>query len=276
MPELPEVDLVKRHLQLILPGRTIRLAELRREKLVPDMDADAFAGRLANSRIVSVERRGKHILFELSGGDTLITHLRMSGRFMLLDAAAADPKFAHAILYFDDGRLVYEDQRHFGLMKIVPTAELYEAKELKKLAPEPFGDEFSAEYLFAKLKASGRTLKEFLLDQTKVTGLGNIYAAEAMFRSRLHPTKRANSVSRKKAELLHSAIREVLLDSIGLSESVPLEPTNIGGNFYGEGASGEWSVYGREGEPCVACKTPVRRIRQGARSTFFCPVCQRR
>lgn len=276
MPELPEVDLVKRHLQMILPGRTIRSAELRREKLVPDMDADSFAARLENSRIAAVGRRGKHILFELSSGDTLITHLRMSGRFMLLDPSAADPKFAHAVFYFDDGRLVFEDQRHFGLMKIVPTAELHDAKELKKLAPEPFGDEFSPEYLFAKLKASGRTLKEFLLDQTKVTGLGNIYAAEAMFRSRLHPAKRANSISRKKAELLHSSIRGVLRDSIGVSESVPLEPANIGGNFYGEGASGEWSVYGREGGPCVSCKTPIRRIRQAARSTFFCPACQRR
>lgn len=275
MPELPEVDLVKRHLQEILPGRTIRLAELRREKLVPDMDADAFIGRLANSRIVSVERRGKHILFELSRGDTLITHLRMSGRFMLLDPAAEDPKFAHAIFYFDDGRLVFEDQRHFGLMKIVPTVELYEAKELKKLAPEPFGDEFSAEYLLAKLKASGRTLKEFLLDQTKVTGLGNIYAAEALYRSRLHPAKLANTVSKKKTELLHAAIREVLRDSINVSKGVPLEPTNIGGNFYGEGASGEWSVYGREGEPCLKCKTPISRIRQAGRSTFFCRKCQR-
>jgi formamidopyrimidine-DNA glycosylase len=275
MPELPEVDLVKRHLGRILPGRTIRSAELRREKLVPDMDADAFAKRLEGSRIGSVTRRGKHILFELDRGDTLITHLRMSGRFMLLDAAAEDPKFAHAIFYFDDGRLVFEDQRHFGLMKIVKTAELHEAKELKKLAPEPFGDEFSIEYLSAKLKTSGRTLKEFLLDQTKVTGLGNIYAAEALFRSRLHPEKRSNTVSKKKAELLHAAIREVLQDSINLSESVPLEPTNIGGNFYGEGASGEWSVYGREGEPCVKCKTPIERIKQAGRSTFFCRKCQR-
>jgi len=277
MPELPEVDLVKRQLQQLLPGKRIIKAELRREKLVPDMTADEFAAKLESSLIKTVDRRGKHILFELDGGKTLITHLRMSGRFMLLNADLPDPKFAHAIFYFEnDVRLVFEDKRHFGLMKIVATSELFEAKEIKKLAAEPFSDEFSIEHLYASLKRSGKSLKEFLLDQTKVTGLGNIYAAEAMFRSGIHPEKPANLVSKKKAAELHSSIREVLSYSIELSKAVPVDPTNIGGDFYGEGASGDWSVYGREGEPCRNCERPIERIKQAGRSTYFCRKCQKR
>ena len=277
MPELPEVDLVKRQLQQLLPGKNILEAELRRDKLVPDMSADEFASKLNGSRINLVDRRGKHILFELNNGSTLITHLRMSGRFMILDADLPDPKFAHAIFYFDnDVRLVFEDQRHFGLMKIVDTNELFEAKELKKLAPEPFSEEFSSDHFYASLKNSGKSLKEFLLDQTKVSGLGNIYAAEALFRSGIHPEKTAKLVSKKKAAELHTAIREVLRYSIELSKAVPMDQTNIGGSFYGEGASGDWSVYDREGDECRNCKQPIVRIKQAGRSTYFCGKCQRR
>ncbi len=277
MPELPEVDLVKRQLQQLLPGKHILSAELHREKLVPDMTAAKFAAKLRNAVVISVGRRGKHILFELNSGKTLISHLRMSGRFMILDADLPDPKFAHAIFYFeDDSRLVFEDQRHFGLMKIVDTSELFEAKEIRKLAPEPFSDEFNPDHLHASLKKSGRSLKEFLLDQTKVTGLGNIYAAEAMFRSGIHPEKTANKISKKKAAELHSAIQDVLRYSIELSQAVPIDPTNIGGNFYGEGASGDWSVYDREGEPCRNCQRPIKRIKQAGRSTYFCGKCQKR
>ncbi len=277
MPELPEVDLVKRQLQQLLPGKHILTAELRREKLVPDMTAGEFAAKLEGSQIKSVDRRGKHILFELNNGSTLITHLRMSGRFMILGPDLPDPKFAHAVFYFeDDLRLVFEDQRHFGLMKIVDTSELFEAKEIKKLAPEPFSEEFSPDHLYLTLKSSGRSLKEFLLDQTKVTGLGNIYAAEAMFRSGIHPEKTANKVSKKKAAELHSAIQDVLRYSIELSQAVPVDPTNIGGNFYGEGASGDWSVYDREGEPCRNCECPIERMKQAGRSTYFCRKCQKR
>src|SRR5262249_18592693 len=161
---------------------------LRRAKLAPDTTPPAFARRLKAETINFIHRRGKHILFDLTGGKSLIVHLRMSGRFLLLPDEIEDPKFTHAVLHFTDGmRLVFYDQRHFGLMKIVKTADLYEAKELKKLAPEPFGDEFSIDYLTRISRASKRTLKEFLIDQTKVTGLGNIYACEAMFLAGVHP-----------------------------------------------------------------------------------------
>jgi formamidopyrimidine-DNA glycosylase len=200
----------------------------------------------------------------------------MSGRFSLLTSATPDPKFTHAVFYFEDEtRLVFDDQRHFGLMKIVKTSELNEAKEIKKLAPEPFSDEFSTVYLQTSLKTSKRSLKEFLLDQTKVCGLGNIYAAEAMFGAGVHPATIANKVSKKKIEPLYTAIRDVLRIAIAHAEGLPVNPEDLeGGYFSGTGES--WMVYDREKEPCRNCETPISRLKQGGRSTYFCRKCQRK
>ncbi|MGH9949063.1 MAG: DNA-formamidopyrimidine glycosylase family protein, partial [Pyrinomonadaceae bacterium] len=187
MPELPEVEIVARCLEKLISGRKIESAELRRKLLAPDTKPSLFAGKFAASKINFVHRRGKHILFDLDNGRTLITHLRMSGRFMLLTADTEDPKFAHAVFFLDqDERLVFQDQRHFGLMKIVETANLFEAKELAKLAPEPFSDDFSTLYFRTLLKSAKRNIKQLLLDQTKVCGVGNIYASEAMFIARVN------------------------------------------------------------------------------------------
>ena len=142
MPELPEVEIISRSLDSLVSGRIIDSAKLLRERLAPDTRPAAFAKKLKGSLINFVHRRGKHILFDLDNGRTLITHLRMSGRFSLLTADLENPKFAHAVFYFnDEARLAFDDQRHFGLMKIVDTKQLYDAKELKKLAPEPFSEE---------------------------------------------------------------------------------------------------------------------------------------
>ncbi|NOT49286.1 MAG: DNA-formamidopyrimidine glycosylase, partial [Acidobacteria bacterium] len=139
MPELPEVEHVSKELQRLIAGRRIETAELRRQRLAPDIGPTEFAKKLAGSAVNFVHRRGKHILIDLDNGRTLIVHLRMSGRFMLLTPDDDDPKFTHAAFYFNDqGRLVFQDQRHFGLMKIVDTERLFETKELAKLAPEPF------------------------------------------------------------------------------------------------------------------------------------------
>lgn len=277
MPELPEVELVARALDVLVKGRSISMAELRRERLAPDVAPDEFAGRLANASINFVHRRGKHILFDLANGRTLITHLRMSGRFLLLSVDREDPKFTHAVFYLDDEtRLVFQDQRHFGLMKIVETAALFEAKELKKLAPEPFSEEFSPAYFRKVLKTSKKSLKEFLLDQTKVTGLGNIYASEAMFLAGVNPTIPANKLSGKKADVLFEKVREVLHESISHGSTLNIDPENIEGSYYGGGYESSWRVYDREKAPCPNCQTPIIRLKQGGRSTYFCPKCQKR
>jgi len=276
MPELPEVELVVKSLDKLVKGREIIVAELLRERLAPFSPPLEFAQKLKNARINFVHRRGKHILFDLNNGQTLIAHLRMSGRFQLLPLECDLPKFTHAVFYFaDDTRLVFSDQRHFGLMKIVATENLFEAKELKNLAPEPFSEEFSPKYFRGILKTSKKSLKEFLLDQTKVLGLGNIYASEALFLARVNPQIPANEVSAKKANVLFEKIREVLAESIAHGSTLNVNPENIDGSYYGGGYESSWRVYDREKNPCVDCQTEITRLKQGGRSTYFCPKCQR-
>ncbi|MBV9242886.1 MAG: bifunctional DNA-formamidopyrimidine glycosylase/DNA-(apurinic or apyrimidinic site) lyase [Acidobacteria bacterium] len=276
MPELPEVETVARALQTLVAGCTIERAELRRARLAPDTTPLAFANRLKGATINFVHRRGKHILIDLTGDKTLIVHLRMSGRFLLLPEEIEDPKFTHAVLYFAGGRrLVFDDQRHFGLMKIVRTTELSDAKELKKLAPEPFSEDFSVTYLATLSRASKRSLKEFLLDQTRVTGLGNIYASEAMFLAGVHPAVRTHKLSKPRIARLHACIVNVLAEAIAHAEKIVPDPENLEGGYF-SGSDGGWLVYDREGEPCRTCGTEIRRITQGGRSTYFCQRCQRR
>lgn len=277
MPELPEVELISRSLDKLIRGRKILTAQLLRARLAPHTTPRKFATALTDTTVNFVARRGKHILIDLDNAKTLIVHLRMSGRFSLLPMEEDEPKFTHALFHLDgDEKLVFDDQRHFGLMKIVATARLQEAKELAKLAPEPFSDEFTTDYLHAALKASKRSLKEFLLDQTKVTGLGNIYASEAMFHARLHPAMRTNKVSRPRAALLFESIRAVLQTAIGGAELLNVDPRNLEGNYFSQSDDPQWFVYDREGAACVNCKTPISRLKQGGRSTYFCRVCQKR
>ena len=277
MPELPEVELISRSLDTLARGRTISSAELHRQRLAPDITADGFAAALQNTKINFVHRRGKHILFDLGNAKTLIVHLRMSGRFSLLTANREDPKFTHAVFYFEDEtRLVFDDQRHFGLMKIVATPDLSEAKELKKLAPEPFSDEFSPAYLRDTLKTSKRSLKEFLLDQTKVCGLGNIYACEAMFAAGVHPETPANKIPAKKIRMLYDSIKAVLALAISHAGNLSVDPENLEGGYFSVSDETVWYVYDRENEPCLNCNTPIIRLKQGGRSTYFCRRCQRK
>lgn len=276
MPELPEVETVVRQLNALIAGRTIRQARLLREKLAPECSSKNFSSILQSSSVNGVSRRGKFILINLSREQTLLVHLRMSGRFMLLDEEAAEPKFTHAVFHLDDEtKLIFQDQRHFGLMKIVSNGDLFNVRELSKLAPEPFSDEFSPEYLRSSLQRSRRSLKETLLDQTRVCGLGNIYASEAMFIARADPRMSADGLSAIKTKRLHSAIRDVMTETLEIGKSIAIDRENIGGNIYGNGSAQIWRVYGREGEPCSNCDRPIRRIVQAARSTFFCPYCQR-
>jgi formamidopyrimidine-DNA glycosylase len=274
MPELPEVEAVARTLNLLVKGRTIGSAELLRPRLAPDTTPQIFSENLSKLKIEDIGRRGKHILLQLSGGKTLIVHLRMSGRFSVLSAEQDNPKFAHAVFHFNaDERLVFDDQRHFGLMKIVSTDQLQEAKELKKLAPEPFSDEFSISYLANKLRGSKRSLKEFLIDQTKVCGLGNIYACEAMFAAGVDPRKPAGKLSKPSIARLHQSIKAVLYEAVTyVGGAVP----DFEGSYFNGSNDSRWYVYDREKEPCTICRSPIVRVKQGSRSTYFCRRCQRK
>lgn len=276
MPELPEVELVAKSLNKLVSSRKIIAAELRRERLAPFDSPSDFAGKLKNSKINFVHRRGKHVLFDLNSNQTLITHLRMSGRFMLLPAERELPKHTHAVFYLeDDSRLAFQDQRHFGLMKIVETDKLREAKEIKNLAPEPFSEEFSPHYLREVFSKSKKSLKEILLDQTKVCGLGNIYASESLFLAGINPRVSANRLSARKTNVLFEKIREVLAESIWHGSTMNVNPENIDGSYYGGAYENQWRVYDRENAPCVKCRTAIKRIKQSGRSSYFCPKCQK-
>jgi formamidopyrimidine-DNA glycosylase len=201
----------------------------------------------------------------------------MTGKFLSLSSDDPLPKHAHAIFYLDnERRLVFSDQRQFGVMKLVSASRLIKTKGISGLAPEPFSDEFSLDYLKEILGRSRRTLKTLLLDQTKVLGLGNIYATEALFRASINPFKSATTLSSRRTERLHQAVRDVLTDAIADSSTSRVDLEQPNGFSYGEAFERFWQVYEREGEPCVKCGARIRRVAHGGRSTYWCPRCQRR
>ena len=300
MPELPEVEHVVRALRPVVVGRTIIASEVRLPKLVAPLSVLSFNRRLRDSTISAVSRRGKFILIECQKHDSsgaarrvrggqgeqlskakpkgkiliVAVHLRMTGNFLDLSADDDLPKHSHAIFYLDnDRRLVFRDQRQFGVMKLIDWSALPQTKGIKELAPEPLGEEFTLEYLRTVLKRSHRSLKTLLLDQTRVLGLGNIYAAEALFRARINPFKPADELASRRVPALYEAVREVLQFAVDhIRGSVSLEEDFS----YGAAFERFWQVYEREGEPCVRCGTKIRRATHGGRSTYWCPKCQRR
>jgi len=276
MPELPEVELVARALHNLVSGRRVIAARLLRTGLAPETPPALFARMLRGRRIKSVARRGKHLLFEFDRELILLAHLRMTGRFLLLPLEAPLPKHTHALLFLDDERrLAFSDQRHFGMMKLVRAPELAHTRELRLLAPEPFSADFTPGYLRETFARTRRTLKETLLDQTKVTGLGNIYAAEALFLARLNPFHLAAEVSVRRLSRLHRAILDVFQESITHGSTMNVDPEDINGSYYGGGFNGRWRVYDREGELCLNCRARIRRLTHAGRSTYFCPRCQK-
>jgi formamidopyrimidine-DNA glycosylase len=277
MPELPEVEHVVRALRRAVLGRQIVATEVRLPKLIFPTSTSVFNRKLKNGRIESIDRRGKYILIQLDSDRVLAVHLRMTGKFVVLTPDDPLPLHAHAVFYLDDERrLVFRDQRQFGVMKLVARSKLGITKGIKELAPEPFSDAFSIAYLKETFARSRRTLKTLLLDQTRVLGLGNIYAAEALFRARINPFKVANELSSRRIERLHQAIRDVLRAAVSGNSSRRIDLENPTGFSYGEAFGKVWQVYEREGEPCFKCGARIRRLTHGGRSTYWCPVCQRR
>ena len=277
MPELPEVEHVVRALRRSVLGRQIIAVEIRLAKLIAPTSTSLFNRKLKNARIESVGRRGKYILMELDSDRVLAVHLRMTGQFRVLTPDDPLPPHAHAIFYLDDERrLVFRDQRQFGVMKLVARSQLSKTKGIKELAPEPFSDDFSVGYRRETFARSRRTLKTLLLDQTRVLGLGNIYAAEALFRARINPFKIASELSSRRAEGLHQAIRDVLRAAVSGNSARRINLENPEGFTYGEAFGKVWQVYEREGEPCFKCGTRIRRLTHGGRSTYWCPKCQKR
>jgi formamidopyrimidine-DNA glycosylase len=277
MPELPEVEHVVRALRRLVSGSRILATEVTLPKLISPSSPAAFYRKLKGTRITGVSRRGKYILIELDSALVLVVHLRMTGQFLVLKPDDQLPRHAHAVFYLDDERrLVFRDQRQFGVMRLVASSRLAKTKGISELAPEPFSEDFSFAYLKETLGRSRRTLKTLLLDQTRVLGLGNIYAAEALFRARVNPFKIASELSSRRVERLHQAIRDVLRAAVSGSSTSRISLENPEGFSYGEAFGKVWQVYEREGEACFKCDARIRRLTHGGRSTYWCPTCQRR
>jgi formamidopyrimidine-DNA glycosylase len=271
MPELPEVEHVVRALSPVITGRRILAAELNLKRIAPGISRLAFDRQLRNSLIQAVGRRGKYILFQLESGHVLATHLRMTGKFVSLTTDESLPPYAHVIFYLDDERrLVFCDMRQFGRMRIF----VKQPKELSSLAPEPLSDQFTEAYFLETLSRSRRPLKHLLLDQTRVLGLGNIYAVEALFLAGVNPMKASNRLSKPRARKLYQAIRDTLQHAIDAGSTLRIDLADGNGSYFGT-TERFWRVYEREGEPCVRCGTKIRRVVQGGRSTYYCPKCQR-
>jgi formamidopyrimidine-DNA glycosylase len=199
----------------------------------------------------------------------------MTGKFVSLTTDESLPPYAHVVFYLDDERrLVFCDMRQFGRMRLITSAQRL-PKELNTLAPEPLSDEFTEEYFLETLSRSKRSLKQLLLDQTRVLGLGNIYAVEALFLAAINPSKPANKLSKPRARKLYQAIRRVLREAIDAGSTLQINMADGNASYIGT-TERFWRVYEREGEPCLNCKTPIKRIVHGGRSTYYCPRCQPR
>jgi formamidopyrimidine-DNA glycosylase len=275
MPELPEVETVRRGLALKMSGRRIVRAELRRPDLRRPFPPQ-LAERLGGAQIGALRRRGKYILIELDADGLLLLHLGMSGRITAGDAAQPDLRHDHVVLTLDDGTVVrFNDARRFGTLDYLRRSEADRHPLLAGLGPEPLEAGFDGAYLAHKLAGKMTPIKAALLDQRIVAGLGNIYVCEALYRARLSPRRLAGTIGRGRAERLVAAIRAVL------DEAIEAGGSSLRNYVQANGELGyfqhRWAVYGHEGEPCPGCTCAegVRRITQSGRSTFFCAKRQR-
>ncbi|MBI5708855.1 MAG: bifunctional DNA-formamidopyrimidine glycosylase/DNA-(apurinic or apyrimidinic site) lyase [Candidatus Eisenbacteria bacterium] len=275
MPELPEVETVRRMLEATVRGRTIRAVTLSGLRLREPV-APSLPRRLRGRTIAGLGRTGKYLLVDLDGGLTLLSHLGMSGRWLFFPAAPPDAlEHVHARLAFTDGaQLWFQDTRRFGLLRLVRTAALARDPALAALGPDAVAEPPTGATLHGLARGATPAVKSFLLDQRRIAGLGNIYASEILHRAGVDPRRRAGSLGADEWERVAGAVRAVLGEAIGLMGTTFSMYRTVWGEPGGFGE--RLRVYDRAGAPCRACGTPVRRIVQGQRSTFYCPACQPR
>ena len=288
MPELPEVEVVKKSLEKTIYDLTIKNIEIRNKFLRYKID-EKLMKKMINSKVISVSRRSKYIFINLSNNYTIMIHLGMTGKIIILDAdnykhktsfyyKLADNNPIHDHLKFKFNKkifLIYNDVRKFGFIKIFKTKELPLSSHLKKLGPEPFSNQFNIDYFKKNIKKRKIFIKDLLMNQKFLAGLGNIYVNEALYLSKVNPKTRANSISTKRIQSLVINIKKVLKKAIyegGSSIKNFNDTRGKKGNF-----QQFFNVYGRHGKSCTRsnCKGSIERIRISNRSTFFCKICQK-
>jgi formamidopyrimidine-DNA glycosylase len=282
MPELPEVEILARHLEPLLKNKTIQTVIIRRAKVVQPIPPPQLCMILLGAKFIGVRRRGKYLMFGLCQPALrqrfiLLGHLGLTGRMYLLPAGIETPKHAAVELHLGRHNFVYEDQRYFGRLTL-------DTSPLEKLGPEPFAAEFSADYLGQALQGCKQAIKVKLLDQSLVAGIGNIYACEALFCAGISPRRPAGRLKLAQMQRLCNAIRQVLSDAIKFGSTVPLNYSGASPRdrlfYYGRSADApdyieQLRVYDKAGQPCAKCRRLIKRIVQGSRSTYYCPQCQR-
>jgi len=267
MPELPEVEIGSRHLRSWLRGRRIIAARADKSRVIRGQGPQRFA-ELAGHRLLGIDRVGKWMLLRFDGGEGLVSHLGMTGKWIRRRLSQPRPPHARATLELEDGNAVdYRDPRLFGRLIRGKIDDLRQLPTLRALGPDPL-PRVDVDRLHAVLSRTRRSLKEALMDQRTLAGLGNIYVSEALHRAQLHPRRRGASLSREETERLAHAVVAAL--RAGLRDEDSPEPIT----YVEEGGRNIFRVYGREGQPCLVCGGLIRRIVQGGRSTFFCPSCQ--
>jgi formamidopyrimidine-DNA glycosylase len=288
MPELPEVETVRRGLEPVLVGNDFARVEQRRPDLRFPLPRQ-FAERLAGRKVEALERRAKYLLARLDDGEVLVMHLGMTGRFSVHRANGAEvraraniPKHEHIVFHLGDGTDIrYTDARRFGYMDLIPTHALESHALFKGLGVEPLSEAFTPAWLANRLRGKATSIKAALVDQRLIAGVGNIYACEALYRARISPLRLAGTIATKTGK--PTAKTEALVDSVkgALEDAIKAGGSTLRDYRRADGRVGRFQmrfkVYGREGKPCPrkGCGGTVRRIVQGGRSTFYCPTCQR-
>ena len=273
MPELPEVETVKRTLEELIVGKTIQSVDIAWPNIIKrPADPTEFTTEVKGQTIHSMRRRGKFLLFDLDD-IVMVSHLRMEGRYGVYKQDDAPVPHTHVTFGFSDGtELRYQDVRKFGTMHLFEKGKEEETMPLIQLGVEPFDEAFTVELLTNASQKTTRKIKPFLLDQKTVVGLGNIYVDEALFRARIHPERLAHSLTDEEFKKLHQSIIETL------SEAVQLGGSSIKSYVNGQGEMGMFQqtleVYGRKNEPCKHCEDTIIRIVVGGRGTHYCPTCQ--
>ena len=267
MPELPEVEVASRQLRSWARGRRIVQATAARSRVIRGQAPQRFA-QLKGHTLEEIERLGKWMILRFDGGEALVSHLGMTGKWIRREAQQAVPLHVRASLALEDGHVLdYRDPRLFGRLIRGTLEEVQKLPSLRALGPDPLGG-IDEERLFGVLTGTRRSLKEALMDQRTLAGLGNIHVAESLHRARLHPGRSGHSLKRSESVRLVEAI------AVSLEFALDLEDGPEPITYVEEGGVNRFLVYDRKGLPCFTCKTPIERIVQGGRSTFFCPHCQ--
>jgi formamidopyrimidine-DNA glycosylase len=274
MPELPEVETVRKTLKKLVVNKTIKDITVYWPKIIKNpLEVEQFVDALVGETIVDVGRRGKFLII-YTGNFALVSHLRMEGKYGLYPKDEPFDKHTHVLFHFTDGtELRYRDVRKFGTMHLYKKGDEFKTEPLIGLGPEPFSEEFTVEYLAKKLEKTSRKIKTALLDQKVFVGLGNIYVDEALFRAGIHPERLANTLNKNEIALLHLEIVATL------SEAVKKGGSTIRSYVNSQGEIGmfqlELYAYGRKGEECKRCGTPLEKTTVGGRGTHYCPNCQK-